>query len=579
MLSIIRRFFQFCGEENRRKFTLSLFLGVGDAFFNALKIPAIAVILKALLASEIRLEDIFLSLGIMLLSILGISLIKSKSMMLQTEAGYDTCARKRVEIAEHLRYLPMGYFNQNSLGQISSVATNTMQMLENVATRVIMQVSEGLLTTSLIILMLFFFDYRIALVLFVGFVLFLFCNSALQKAAGKLSGRKIEAESTLVEKVLEYLQGMAEVKAYHLSGEKSRELNEAIHENVRINTEMELSFIPIMALQSLIAKLSGVAMVLFSCLFYCSGSMTTLNAIVMVISAFIVNASLESAGSYSALLRIVDISVDRAEEILRTPQMSISGEDIQPKKRELSAEALAFSYDQRLIIDGISLAIPEHTTTAIVGPSGSGKTTLVSLLARFWDPEKGKVLLGARNVKDYDMDSLMANFSFVFQNVYLFHDSILNNIRFARPEASLEEVIEVSKKACCHDFITALPDGYDTVIGEGGASLSGGEKQRISIARAMMKDSPVIFLDEATANVDPENENELMHAISSLTKEKTVILIAHRLKTVSKADQILVLDHGKIVQRGTHEELLKEDGLYRDFIQERKEAVSWKVRK
>ena len=554
MLSIIRHFFQFCGVENRRKFTLSLFLGVGDAFFNALKIPAIAVMLKALLASEIRMEDIFLSLGIMLLSILGISLIKSKSMMLQTEAGYDTCARKRVEIAEHLRYLPMGYFNQNSLGQISSVATNTMQMLENVATRVIMQVSEGLLTTSLIILMLFFFDYRIALVLLTGFVLFLFCNSALQKAAGKLSGRKIEAEASLVEKVLEYLQGMAEVKAYHLSGEKSRELNEAIHENAQINTEMELSFIPIMALQSLIAKLSGVAMVLFSCLFYCAGSMSALNAIIMAISAFIVNASLESAGSYSALLRIVEMSVDRAEE-------------------------LAFSYDQRLIIDGVSLEIPEHTTTAIVGPSGSGKTTLVSLLSRFWDPEKGRVLLGARNVRDYDMDSLMAKFSFVFQNVYLFHDSILNNIRFARPEASLEEVIAVSKKACCHDFITALPNGYDTVIGEGGASLSGGEKQRISIARAMMKDSPVIFLDEATANVDPENENELMRAISFLTNEKTVILIAHRLKTVSKANQILVLDHGRIVQSGSHEELLKENGIYRDFIQERKEAVSWKVRK
>ena len=499
-------------------------------------------------------------------------------MMLQTEAGYDTCARKRVEIAEHLRYLPMGYFNQNSLGQISSVATNTMQMLENVATRVIMQVSEGLLTTSLIILMLFFFDYRIALVLLVGFVLFLFCNSALQKAAGKLSGRKIEADAALVEKVLEYLLGMAEVKAYHLSGEKSRELNEAIHENVQINTEMELSFIPIMALQSLIAKLSGVAMVLFSCLFYCTGSMSALNAMIMVISAFIVNAGLESAGSYSALLRIVDMSVDRAEEILRTPQMSIAGEEIEPEKRDISAEELAFSYDQRLIIDGISLEIPEHTTTAIVGPSGSGKTTLVSLLARFWDPEKGRVLLSARDVKDYDMDSLMANFSFVFQNVYLFHDSILNNIRFARPEASLEEVIEVSKKACCHDFITALPDGYDTIIGEGGASLSGGEKQRISIARAMMKNSPVIFLDEATANVDPENENELMRAISSLTEEKTVILIAHRLKTVSKADQILVLNHGKIVQKGSHEELLKEDGLYKDFIQERKEAVSWKVR-
>ena len=223
--------------------------------------------------------------------------------------------------------------------------------------------------------------------------------------------------------------------------------------------------------------------------------------------------------------------------------------------------------------------IPEKTTTAIVGPSGGGKTTLVNLLARFWDVDAGTVTLGGRNVKDYDMDSLMENFSFVFQNVYLFHDTIANNIRFGQPDAPMEKVIEAAKKACCHEFIEALPEGYDTVIGEGGASLSGGEKQRISIARAMMKDAPVIFLDEATANVDPENENDLMKAIQALTKEKTVIMIAHRLKTVEHADQILVIDHGKIVQQGTHENLMKEEGIYQNFISERREAASWKVKR
>ena len=258
--------------------------------------------------------------------------------------------------------------------------------------------------------------------------------------------------------------------------------------------------------------------------------------------------------------------------------MDISGEVIAPETRELRADAVEFSYEKRKVIDGISLQIPEKTTTAIVGPSGGGKTTLVNLLARFWDVDAGSVSLGGRNVKDYDMDSLMANFSFVFQNVYLFHDTIANNIRFGQPEASLDAVIAAAKKACCHDFIMALPEGYDTVIGEGGASLSGGEKQRISIARAMMKDAPVIFLDEATANVDPENENELMRAIQALTAEKTVIMIAHRLKTVEHADQILVIDHGKIVQQGTHESLMTEEGLYKTFIGERREAASWKVR-
>ncbi len=578
MVRTIRKFFAFCGEKNRHKFQMSIVLSVLQALFEALKISAIACMVNALIRGNIMTQDILLSFGIMLLSILGSGLIKAKATMLQTEAGYDTCAKKRVEIAEHMRYLPMGYFNANSLGQITSVTTNVMENLENVATRVVMLVCEGLLTNSLIIVMLLFFDWRIALVLLAGFALFLFANGYLQKAAGKLAGRKIAADEKLVEKVLEYLQGMAEVKAYHLTGRKSRELNDAISVNSQINTDMEMVLIPRMTIQSFIAKLTSVAMIAFSCVFYCSGTMDALIAVVMVISAFIVYTSLETAGNYSALLRVVDVSVDRAQEILDTPQMDISGDIITPESRDIRADNIEFSYDKRKIINGISAEIPERTTTAIVGPSGGGKTTLVNLLARFWDTDAGSVTLGGRNVKDYDMDSLMQNFSFVFQNVYLFRDTIANNIRFGQPEAAMEEVIAAAEKACCHDFIMALPDGYETVIGEGGASLSGGEKQRISIARAMMKDAPVIFLDEATANVDPENENDLMQAIRTLTEEKTVIMIAHRLKTVEHADQILVIDHGQIVQQGTHAELMNQDGIYRDFIGERREAASWKVK-
>ena len=579
MLKVIRKFFSFCGEENRRKFINSIWLSVFQAVFEALKISAIAIMIRALMRGNVETGDILISLGIMLISILGAGLIKSKAIMLQTEGGYDTCAKKRVEIAEHMRYLPMGYFNVNSLGQITSVTTNVMENLENIATRVVMLVCEGLLTTSIIIIMLVLFDWRIAIVLLCGFILFLLANSRLQIAAGKLAGKKIYADETLVEKTLEYLHGMTEVKAYHLTVVKSKELNDAISENVKINTDMEVALIPRMSLQSFIAKLTGVAMVAFSCAFYCMGSMDGLIAVVMVISAFIIYASLETAGQYSALLRVVDISVDRAQEILDTPQMDISGENIKPTEHDIDAQDITFSYEKRKIIDGISLNIPEKTTTAIVGPSGGGKTTLVNLLARFWDVDRGSIMIGGRNVKDYDMDSLMANFSFVFQTVYLFHDTIANNIRFGQPDAPMEDVIASAKKACCHEFISALPDGYDTIVGEGGASLSGGEKQRISIARAMMKDAPVIFLDEATANVDPENENELMRAIQALTAEKTVIMIAHRLKTVEKADQIIVVDHGRIVQQGTHAELMEQGGLYSKFIDERREAASWKVKK
>ena len=225
----------------------------------------------------------------------------------------------------------------------------------------------------------------------------------------------------------------------------------------------------------------------------------------------------------------------------------------------------------------LALHIKEKTTTAIVGPSGGGKTTITALLSRFWDVDEGKVTLGGRDVRDYSFDSLMENFSFVFQRVYLFQDTIANNIRFGQPDAPMEKVIEAAKKACCHDFIMAFPDGYETIVGEGGASLSGGEKQRIAIARAMMKDAPIIILDEATANVDPENEKELTNAIENLTSEKTIIMIAHRLKTVRQADQILVVDKGRIVQKGKHEDLMNEEGIYRRFIADREQAVSWKI--
>ncbi|MBQ6213107.1 MAG: ATP-binding cassette domain-containing protein, partial [Ruminococcus sp.] len=312
-------------------------------------------------------------------------------------------------------------------------------------------------------------------------------------------------------------------------------------------------------------------------LLHISGSMELLTAIIMIISSYLIYAQLDNAGKYSALLRTVDVSVRQAQEILATPQMDISGRDIVPQHYDIRADNISFAYENKRIINGVTLDIPEHTTTAIVGPSGGGKTTLTSLISRFWDTDEGRVTLDGTDVREYSMDALMRNYSFVFQRVYLFADTIANNIRFCQPEAPMEKVIEAAKKACCHDFIMKLPDGYDTVIGEGGASLSGGEKQRISIARAIMKDSPIIVLDEATANVDPENEAELIKAVEALTKEKTIIMIAHRLKTVRSADQIIVIDGGRIVQQGTHSSLMEQNGIYRTFVDSRREAASWRL--
>ena len=577
MFKILKNFFDFCNAQDRKRFYISIALNLLQAMFEALKIPAIACMVSALLDKNVTSKTCLTCLCIMLVSVIGAGIAKSKATMLQTEGGYNTCANKRMQLAEHLRYLPMGYYNENSLGHIMSVTTNTMQNLENVATRVVMLVCSGLLSTAVITVMLLCFDWRIGLILCGGLVVFFLINSGMMKESASMAKQKIEKDSALVAKVIEYIQGIFEVRTFRLTGKRSKDLNTAIDENEHANSAMELKLIPYMTLQSFWLKALGTVIVLVSVLVHIGGTMDLLTTIIMIISSYLIYAQLDNAGKYSALLRTVDVSVRQAQEILATPQMDISGENIQPEHFDISAEKISFAYEHRKIIDGISLHIPEHTTTAIVGPSGGGKTTLTSLLSRFWDVCDGTVTLGGRDVREYNMDALMKNYSFVFQRVYLFADTIANNIRFGQPDAPIEKVIDAAKKACCHDFIMQLPDGYDTVIGEGGASLSGGEKQRISIARAIMKDAPIIVLDEATANVDPENESDLMKAIDELTREKTIIMIAHRLKTVRNADQILVIDSGRIAQQGTHDTLMQSDGIYRRFVESRREAASWRL--
>ena len=577
MLKILSKFFDFCGKTNKRKFQISIVLGVVQAICEAMKIPATMLILIAITNNTLNTATILISLAMMVVSVAADILVSKKSAMLQTEAGYDAAANKRIEIAQHLRYLPMGYFNRNSLGSITSVTTNTMENLGDVATRVVMMSTQGILNTAVIIVMLLCFDYRIGLIAAVGVVLFLVVNSFLQKAGNSLSAEKVDSDQKLVSEIMEYVQGISEVKSYNLFGKQTKKLNKAIDNNVKINTEMEFAFIPYMTIQNIITKLTGAAMMLVSVLLYLCGSMSLMICIGMTICAFILYSSLEQAGSYSALLRTIDVCIDKAQKILDLDTMDIEGKDITPDNYDIDVSNIEFSYGKRKIIDGISLHIPQKTTTAVVGPSGGGKTTLCNLISRFWDVDSGSIRLGSVDVREYSMDSLMKNFSFVFQNVYLFADTVANNIAFGRDNATREEVMEAAKKACCHEFIMSLPNGYDTVIGEGGASISGGEKQRISIARAIMKNAPIIILDEATANVDPENEKELVEAIDALTKEKTIIMIAHRLKTVRNADQITVVENGKIAQLGTHTQLMQEGGIYRSFVNARQQAAGWKI--
>ena len=578
MFEILAKFFKFSGRENGNKFKLSIVIGLVEALASAMKIPAIMYILIGLISKEAMGKYIGGSIAIMVIAIVIDIICKRFSTVLQTEGGYNASAFMRIKIAEHLRYLPMGYFNSNSIGEISSVTTNTMEMLGDIATRVVMLTTQGILETAMIVLMILIFDWRVGLISAVGVVIFFMINSIMQKSGKSASEKKVLCDTELISQIMEYIQGISEVKSYNLLGKQAKRLNAANEACAEINTRMELLFVPYHFLQGAVTKITGAVIVICSAAFYINETMSAVYAIGMTIAAFMLYSSLECAGNYSSLLHVVSVCVDKANAILELDTMDIDGKEIKPQSCDIELEHVSFSYDKRKIIDDVSLSIPQRTTTAIVGPSGGGKSTLCNLIARFWDVDAGRVTLGGVDVKEYSMNSLMSNFSFVFQTVYLFADTIENNIKFGRQDATHEEVVEAAKKACCHDFISQLPDGYNTVIAEGGSTLSGGQKQRISIARAIMKDAPIVILDEATANVDPENEKELMDAVAALTKEKTIIMIAHRLKTVRHADRIVVVDKGRIVQQGTHEQLMQQEGIYRRFVDAREQAVSWKLK-
>lgn len=579
MILILKKFFGFCAQENRHLFYNTLVIGVLIAICEASKFPAIYIVLDGFISNSISVGRILTGFMILVVSVIIESFLRGISTMMQCKAGYRECTGKRIEIAEHLRYLPMGYFNKNSLGEITTITTNVMEQLGDVATRVVMLTTQGIINTAIIVLMILAFDWRIGIICIVGIILFSLINHTMRNSNAKLAETKLEVDTKVISGVLEYIQGISEVKAYNMLFDSRSKLEDTIRRAGDTNMLFEKTCNRYIPFQNIVMKLTGVAILVSSIGFYLNGSMELPTAIVMMIMSFMVFSGLEAMGSYSAILRVVDLCVERGREVLNLDTMDISGEECVAKTNNIEVSGIDFAYGKKKIIDNISLRIKEKTTVAFVGPSGGGKTTLCHLIARFWDVDKGAISLGEKNVKEYSMDCLMQNFSFVFQNVYLFHDTIANNIRFGNPDASIEDVIAAAKKACCHDFITALPDGYNTIIGEKGASLSGGEKQRISIARAIMKDAPVIILDEATANVDPENEKELMQAIYALTEEKTILMIAHRLKTIRNADQIFVIDKGQIVQNGTHDTLMKQDGIYKQFVESRVKAIGWKIDK
>lgn len=576
MINVFKKIWDFAGEE-KGNIRLSIVLAFLNALFHSLQFGAIYVVLTALVEGSTDLMTALYAFLIMVVSLAGRIVTQTYSQLRRVHAGYFMVANKRIAIGDKLRVVPMGYFSKNNLGQITAITSTTLTDVENAAPVVLVTILGGFINSVVFALAVLAFDWRIGLIVFAAMLVFLYTASVQEKQSRDGAPQRQRAQENLVEKVLETVQGMSVIKSFHLDEKTGRKVDAAIEESYAKNMAIEQKITPYTALQQILLNLFSVVIVLASVMLYRNGQMELTNALMMVIFSFMVFEQLKGAGSNMANLRITEASINKANEADDVPVMDEGASAITPAHTDIRFENVSFSYEKRPVLQHVSFTVPEKTTTAIVGPSGSGKTTLCNLVARFWDVSSGTVSVGGRDVRDYTLDSLMKNISMVFQNVYLFSDTVENNIRFGRPDASHEEVVEAAKKACCHEFILSLPNGYDTVLEEGGASLSGGEKQRISIARAILKDAPIIIFDEATANVDPENEDRLQQAVESLMKDKTIIMIAHRLKTVRNADQILVLDGGRIVQQGRHEALIGQDGIYANFVQGRQKAESWRV--
>ena len=574
MFSVLKKISDFAGTRRGllKKSMAVAFLGV---VFAALQFAALMLTLDILVGgADLRIWPV---IGVMVVSVVGRAACSYWSTNAETETGYFMVAEKRIHIGDRLRYIPMGYFNDNSLGNITAVVTTTLSDVENNAARCLVSVIGGFLNTLGLCLGLTVADWRLGLLAIAGILAYLGVTELSQRAMLKTGPARQHAQMNLVEAVLEYIQGMSVVKSYGLDKDSGQAVQRTVDKSCDKALSLEKSVVPWMGLRQVVVRVFSVAIAVCALAFYSGGTLSLARCLLMLVASFMLYAELESAGNMADNLQMLGASMDKANSIDDTPVMDIDGAELTPADTSVEFQDVSFAYGDRTILDHVSLTVPSGSITAVVGPSGGGKTTLCNLIARFWDVQSGKITVGGYDVREYKLDSLMKNISMVFQSVYLFNDTVENNIKFGRPDATHEQVVAAARAACCHDFIMALPDGYDTVLGEGGGSLSGGEKQRISIARAMLKDAPIVILDEATASVDPENEAELQAAISALTRGKTLIMIAHRLNTVRNADQILVLSGGHIVQRGTHQELMAQGGLYADFVGVRQEALRWKL--
>lgn len=578
MLKIIRRVLRLSGNLSKRIWG-SFICGFLESMFGLLPIAAVFLVLIELQNGQpITGQTWGIVIGLIAGGLILRMIFKYLVYRLQSTAGFEFVARERIALGDRLRNVPMGFFHDNSVGDITATVTTDLNFLENYSMHILDKVTTGVLSMIVMAGCILAFDWRIGLIFVAGILLSFPIYSHMQKKGKALSAKRQKIQSEAVAATLEYVQGISVVKSFNMCDKNLSDIEDAYESNAAASYGVERVFTPLNMTYSMVFRISACMIMLCAGILAVGGDLSFANLAVILIASFTIFNPIEVMGQMTTMIRTMDAALDRVERIKQAKKIDENGRDIPLDSFDIGFEHVSFAYENgNPILKDVSFSIPQGSMTAIVGPSGGGKTTITRLIARFWDVQEGSITIGGHDVKEFTCDSLLKNMSMVFQNVYLFHDTIENNIKFGCPDATHEQVVEAAKKACCHDFISALPQGYDTVIGEGGSTLSGGEKQRISIARAMLKDAPIILLDEATASVDPENEVHLQQAISALVKNKTLIVIAHRLSTIRDADQILMVDNGKIVEKGVHAELIQQKGIYQKFWNIRQKARNWKL--
>lgn len=519
-----------------------------------------------------RTRCIYLGIAVVISVVLQ-AVFEHISNVLQSATGYMVFADMRLRLGDHLRKLPMGYFTEGNIGKISSVLATDMVFIEENCMGVLSELVTFIISQGIMTVMMFVMDIRLGLLSVLVVAAFIIIGNLMLKTTMKHSVIKQEDSESLTEEVLDFAEGIGIIKSYNMLGEKSRALTDEFEKSCKESIDFEVAYGPWARALYLTFGI-GTALVLALCAYlFNAGQISDVYMVGMALFLFDMFVSIKSYYSQMARLTVTNASLDRIEEVFAAEELNDSGSkmlgttpDSNTEQDEIKYDNVSFGYTENDVLKNVSFSVKKGQMTALVGPSGGGKSTIASLLARFWDVKSGRILVRGEDIRDVSLGSLMDQVSMVFQRVYLFQDTIYNNIAISRPDVTRDEVYGAAKKARCYDFITQLPDGFDTVIGEGGASLSGGEKQRISIARCILKDSPIVILDEATASVDADNERAIQEAISELCKNKTLLVIAHRLKTIKDADQILVISDGEIIERGDHASLMNKNGTYANMV-------------